>query len=143
MTPLPLNDKQLRVLRYVKKRATPPTTSEVALQTMMSKNGAHLILSALVRKGYLESFLKKDPNRPKIVAERRYSFLTDTPEPQGELFQRKETILYSKKFAKTRVTMPEPFFSDPFNMTGVRDANKDNKRKHKRARNVQTPVASS
>ena len=143
MTPLPLNDKQLRVLKYVKKRSTPPTTSEVAVQTKMSKNGAHLILSALVRKGYLESFLKKDPNRPKIVAERRYSFLTETPEPQGELFQKKEIVLYSKKFAKTRVTIPEPFFSDPFNMTGVRDADKDNKRKHKRARNVQTPVAAS
>ena len=140
MTPLPLNDKHLRVLRYVKKRSTSPTTGEVAVQTKMSKNGAHLILSALVRKGYLESFLQKDPNRPKIVAERRYSFLTDTPEPQGELFQKKETILYSKKFAKTRVTIPEPFFSDPFNITGERDADKDNKRKHKRTRNVQTSV---
>ena len=143
MTPRPLTDKQLKVLKYVKKRVTPPTTTEIALQTSMSKTGAHVILTRLVRYGCLESFLKKDPNRPKIVAERRYSFLTDTPELQGELFQKKETILYSKKFAKTRVTIPEPFFSDPFNITGERDANKDNKRKHKRTRNVQTAVAAS
>ena len=140
MTPQPLTDRQLRVLKYVKKRTTPPTTSEVALQTAMSKNGAHVILTRLVRYGCLESFLKKDPDRPKIAAERRYRFLTDTPKPQEELFQKKETVLYSKKFAKTRVTIPEPFFSDPFNITGVRDANKDNKRKHKRARNVQTSM---
>lgn len=143
MTPQPLTDKQLKVLKYVKKRATPPTTSEVALQTAMSKNGAHIILTRLVRYGCLESFLKKDPNRPKIAAERRYRFLTDTPKPQEELFQNKETILYSKKFAKTRVTIPQPFFSDPFNMTGARDAHQDDKRKHKRTRNVQKTVATS
>ena len=74
MTPQPLTDKQIKVLKYVKKRATPPTTTEVALQTKMSKMGAHVLLTRLVRYGYLERI-----SRLKLVAERRYRFLTDVP----------------------------------------------------------------
>lgn len=143
MTPLPLTDKQLRVLKYVKKRATPSTVREIALQVKLDKNTVYSLMTRLTRLGCVESFLKKDPDRPYITAERHYKFITMEPQKQEKLFQKKEDQMYCRKFSKTRVTMPEPFFSDPFNMTGVRDANKDNKRKHKRTRNVQKTVATA
>ena len=143
MTPQPLTDKQLKVLKYVKKRATPTTVREIALQVKLDKNTVYSLMTRLTRLGCVESFLKKDPDRPYITAERHYKFITMEPQKQDKLFQKKEDQMYCRKFSKTRVTMPEPFFSDPFNMTGVRDANKDNKRKHKRTRNVQKTVATA
>ena len=140
MTPLPLTDKQLKVLKYVKKRATPSTVREIALQVKLDKNTVYSLMTRLTRLGCVESFLKKDPDRPYITAERHYKFITMEPQKQDKLFQKKEDQMFCKKFSKTRITIPEPFFSDPFNMTGARDANKNNKRKHKRARNVQTSV---
>ena len=140
MTPLPLTDKQLKVLKYVKKRATPSTVREIALQVKLDKNTVYSLMTRLTRLGCVESFLKKDPDRPYITAERHYKFITMELQKQDKLFQKKEDQMFCKKFSKTRITIPEPFFSDPFNMTGVRDADKDNKRKHKRARNVQTSV---
>jgi Fe2+ or Zn2+ uptake regulation protein len=143
MTPQPLTDKQLKVLKYVKKRLTPSTVREIALQVKLDKNTVYSLMTRLTRLGCVESFLKKDPDRPYITAERHYKFITMEPTKQEKLFQKNEDQMYCKKFAKARVTIPEPFFSDPFNMTGARDANKDNKRKHKRTRNVQKTVASS
>ena len=143
MTPLPLTDKQLKVLKYVKKRATPSTVREIALQVKLDKNTVYSLMTRLTRLGCVESFLKKDPDRPYITAERHYKFITMESQKQEKLFQKKEDQMFCKKFSKTRITIPEPFFSDPFNMTGERDADKDNKRKHKRARNVQTPVATA
>jgi Fe2+ or Zn2+ uptake regulation protein len=143
MTPQPLTDKQIKVLKYVKKRATPPTVRDIALQTKIDKNTVYAVMTRLARLGCVESFLKKDPNRPYITAERHYKFITMEPTKQKKLFQKKDEPTYFKKFAKARVTIPEPFFSDPFNITGERDANKDNKRKHKRARNVQKTVATA
>jgi Fe2+ or Zn2+ uptake regulation protein len=143
MTPQPLTDKQIKVLKYVKKRATPPTVRDIALQTKLDKSTVYAVMTRLVRWGCVESFLKKDPNRPYITAERHYKFITMEPTKQEKLFQKQEDRLYSKKFAKARVTLPEPFYSDPFNITGERDADKNNKRKHKRTRNVQTAVAAS
>ena len=140
MTPLPLTDKQLKVLKYVKKRATPSTVREIALQVKLDKNTVYSLMTRLTRLGCVESFLKKDPDRPYITAERHYKFISMEPQKQEKLFQKKEDQMFCKKFSKTRITIPEPFFSDPFNMTGVRDADKDNKRKHKRTRNVQTSV---
>ena len=143
MTPLPLTDKQLKVLKYVKKRATPSTVREIALQVKLDKNTVYSLMTRLTRLGCVESFLKKDPDRPYITAERHYKFITMEPQKQEKLFQKKEDQMFCKKFSKTRITIPEPFFSDPFNMTGARDANKNNKRKHKRARNVQKTVATA
>jgi len=143
MTPQPLTDKQLKVLKYVKKRATPSTVREIALQVKLDKNTVYSLMTRLTRLGCVESFLKKDPDRPYITAERHYKFITMEPQKQEKLFQKKEDQMYCKKFSKTRVTIPEPFFSDPFNMTGARDANQNNKRKHKRTRNIQKTVASS
>jgi Fe2+ or Zn2+ uptake regulation protein len=142
MTPHPLTDKQLKVLKYVKKRVTPPTVREIALQVQLDKNTVYAVMTRLSRLGCVESFLMKDPDRPYITAERHYKFITMEPKAK-EVKEKKEDQMYCKKFAKTRVTVPEPFFSDPFNMTGARDANKDNKRKHKRTRNVQKTVATS
>ena len=143
MTRQPLTDKQLKVLKYVKKRVTPPTVREIALQVQLDKNTVYSLMTRLTRLGCVESFLKKDPDRPYITAERHYKFITMEPQKQEKLFQKKEDQMFCKKFSKTRITIPEPFFSDPFNMTGERDANKDNKRKHKRARNVQKAVAAA
>ena len=143
MTPQPLTDKQLKVLKYVKKRLTPSTVREIALQVKLDKNTVYSLMTRLSRLGCVESFLKKDPDRPYITAERHYKFITMEPQKQDKLFQKKEDQMFCKKFSKTRITIPEPFFSDPFNMTGVRDADKDNKRKHKRARNVQKTVATA
>ena len=143
MTPQPLTDKQLKVLKYVKKRSTPSTVREIALQVKLDKNTVYSLMTRLTRLGCVESFLKKDPDRPYITAERHYKFITMEPQKQEKLFQKKEDQMFCKKFSKTRITIPEPFFSDPFNMTGARDANKDNKRKHKRTRNVQKTVATS
>ena len=143
MTPHPLTDKQLKVLKYVKKRATPSTVREIALQVKLDKNTVYSLMTRLTRLGCVESFLKKDPDRPYITAERHYKFITMEPQKQEKLFQKKEDQMFCKKFSKTRITIPEPFFSDPFNMTGERDAYKDNKRKHKRARNVQKAVAAA
>ena len=137
-----LTDKQLKILKYVKKRATPPTVKDIALQTMIDKNTVYAVMTRLTRLGCVESFLKKDPDRPYITAERHYKFITMEPKAK-EVKEKKEDQMYCKKFSKTRVTMPEPFFSDPFNMTGARDANQNNKRKHKRARNVQKTVATA
>jgi DNA-binding MarR family transcriptional regulator len=127
-----LTDKQLKVLKYIKKRVTPPTVRDIALQTMIDKSTVYALMTRLARMGCVESFLKKDPNRPHITAERHYKFVTMTPNAK-EAKEKKEDLMYCKKFAKTRVTVPEPFYSDPFNITGVRDANQNNKRKHKRA----------
>ncbi len=143
MTPQPLTDKQLRVLKYVKKRVTPSTVREIALQVKLDKNTVYSLMTRLTRLGCVESFLKKDPDRPYITAERHYKFISMEPQKQEKLFQKKEDQMFCKKFSKTRITIPEPFFSDPFNMTGERDADKDNKRKHKRARNVQKAVATA
>ena len=140
MTPQPLTAKQIKVLKYVKKRVIPPTVREIALQVQLDKSAVYSLLTRLARVGCVESFLKKDPNRPYITAERHYRFITMEPKAK-EVKEKNEDQMFCKKFSKTRVTMPEPFFSDPFNITGVRDANKDNKRKHKRARNVQKTVA--
>ena len=142
MTPQPLTDKQLKVLKYVKKRVTPPTVREIALQVQLDKNTVYAVMTRLSRLGCVESFLMKDPDRPYIMAERHYKFITMEPKAK-EVKEKNEDQMFCKKFSKTRVTMPEPFFSDPFNITGVRDANKDNKRKHKRARNVQKTVATA
>jgi len=141
MTPLHLTDKQLKVLKYVKKRLTPSTVREIALQVKLDKNTVYSLMTRLTRLGCVESFLQTDPDRPYITAERHYKFITMEPQKQEKLFQKKEDQMFCKKFSKTRITIPEPFFSDPFNMTGERDADKDNKRKHKRARNVQKTVA--
>ena len=143
MIPQPLTAKQIKVLKYVKKRVIPPTVREIALQVQLDKSAVYSLLTRLARAGCVESFLKKDPNRPYITAERHYRFITMEPQKQEKLFQKKEDQMFCKKFSKTRITIPEPFFSDPFNMTGVRDADKDNKRKHKRARNVQKTVATA
>ena len=137
-----LTDKQLKILKYVKKRVTPPTVREIALQTMIDKNTFYAVMTRLTRLGCVESFLKKDPDRPYVTAERHYKFITMEPKAK-EVKEKKEDQMYCKKFAKTRVTIPQPFFSDPFNMTGVRDAHQDNKRKHKRTRNVQKTVAAT
>ena len=137
-----LTDKQLKILKYVKKRATPPTVKDIALQTMIDKNTVYAVMTRLSRLGCVESFLKKDPNRPYITAERHYKFITMEPKAK-EVKEKKEDQMYCKKFTKTRVTVPQPFFSDPFNMTGARDAHQDNKRKHKRTRNVQKTVATA
>ena len=142
MTPHSLTDKQLKVLKYVKKRVTPPTVREIALQVQLDKNTVYAVMIRLSRLGCVQSFLKKDPDRPYITAERHYKFITMEPKAK-EVKEKKEDQMYSKKFAKTRVTVPQPFFSDPFNMTGVRDANQNNKRKHKRTRNVQKTVAAT
>ena len=137
-----LTDKQIKILKYVKKRVTPPTVREIALQTMIDKNTVYAVMTRLTRLGCVESFLKKDPDRPYVTAERHYKFITMEPKAK-EVKEKKEDQMYCKKFAKTRVTIPEPFYSDPFNITGVRDAHQDNKRKHKRARNVQKTVATA
>jgi Fe2+ or Zn2+ uptake regulation protein len=137
-----LTDKQLKILKYIKKRTTPPTVKDIALQTMIDKNTVYAVMTRLSRLGCVESFLKKDPDRPYIMAERHYKFITMEPKAK-EVKEKKEDQMYCKKFAKTRVTVPQPFFSDPFNMTGARDANQDNKRKHKRTRNVQKTVAAA
>jgi Fe2+ or Zn2+ uptake regulation protein len=137
-----LTDKQTRVLKYVKKRTTPPTVRDIALQTKLDKSTVYAVMTRLVRWGCVESFLKKDPNRPYITAERHYKFITMEPTKQEKLFERKEDVMFCKKFAKTRVTIPKPFYSDPFNITGARD-DQDNKRKHKRTRNVQKTMAAA
>ena len=137
-----LTDKQLKILKYVKKRVTPPTVKDIALQTMIDKNTVYAVMTRLTRLGCVESFLKKDPDRPYVTAERHYKFITMEPKAK-EVKEKKEDQMYCKKFSKTRITIPQPFFSDPFNMTGVRDAHQDNKRKHKRTRNVQKTVAAA
>ena len=137
-----LTDKQLKILKYIKKRTTPPTVKDIALQTMIDKNTVYAVMTRLSRLGCVESFLKKDPDRPYIMAERHYKFITMELKTK-EVKEKKEDQMYCKKFAKTRVTVPQPFFSDPFNMTGARDANKDNKRKYKRTRNVQKTMAAT
>jgi len=137
-----LTDKQLKILKYVKKRATPPTVKDIALQTMIDKNTVYAVMTRLTRLGCIESFLKKDPDRPYITAERHYKFITMEPKAK-EVKEKNEDQMYCKKFAKTRVTIPQPFFSDPFNMTGARDANQNNKRKYKRTGNVQKTVAAT
>ena len=119
MTPQPLTDKQLKVLKYVKKRATPPTVREIALQVKLDKNTVYSLMTRLTRLGCVESFLKKDPDRPYITAERHYKFITMEPEVK-QTKAKKESPTYCKKFAKTRVTMPEPFYSDPFNLSNKR-----------------------
>ena len=119
MTPHPLTDKQLKVLKYVKKRVTPPTVREIALQVQLDKNTVYSLMTRLSWLGCVESFLKKDPDRPYITAERHYKFITMDLEVK-ETKTKKENLMYCKKFAKTRVTMPEPFFSDPFNLSNRR-----------------------
>jgi len=136
-----LTDKQLKVLKYIKKRVTPPTVREISLQTMIEKNTCYALMTRLARLGCVESFLKKDPDRPHITAERHYRFITMEPKTK-EVKESKENIMFCKKFAKTRVTIPKPFYSDPFNITGARD-DQDNKRKHKRTRNVQKTMAAA
>ena len=88
-----LTDKQLKILKYVKKRATPPTVKDIALQTMIDKNTVYAVMTRLSRLGCVESFLKKDPDRPYITAERHYKFITMEPKAK-EVKEKKEDQMY-------------------------------------------------
>jgi hypothetical protein len=114
-----LTDYGARAYSYVQLRKTPPSVAEVALHLMTSRQNAHRILTNLVRKGMLKSFMEKPA---KQRHERRYcmpgalpvaaklSPLKDKgpPKPAGR--------------PRTKEKIKEmSFFNDPFNMTKVRD----------------------
>lgn len=113
-----LTDYEAKAFSYVQLRKTPPSVAEVALHLMTSRQNAHRILTSLVRKGVLKSFMQKPA---KQRHERRYcmpgalpvaaklSPLKDKgpPKPAGR--------------PRTKDKVEEmSFFNDPFNLTGVR-----------------------
>ena len=109
-----LTDKQIKVLKYIRKRTTPPTVRDISLQTMIDKSTCYALMKRLARLGCVESFLKKDPDRKYIVAERYYRFITmDVKE-----IKKQPKPPTAQKFAKTRITMPINTYHNPFNLTG-------------------------
>jgi predicted transcriptional regulator len=109
-----LTDKQIKVLKYMKKRTTPPTVRDISLQTMIDKSTCYALMKRLARLGCVESFLQKDKDRPYIVAERYYRFITMEPKE----IKTKPKPPAAQKFAKTRITLPNSVYNNPFNLTG-------------------------
>lgn len=54
-----MTDMQLKILKYVTKRKTPPDAKEVGLQSKVSRAHANRVLLQLVRMGYLKTYLER------------------------------------------------------------------------------------
>jgi hypothetical protein len=115
-----LTDYEAKAFSYVQLRKTPPSVAEVALHLMTSRQNAHRILTSLVRKGALKSFMQKPA---KQRHERRYCM------PDALYIAVKVPPLKDKGPPKpagrprTKDKVEEmSYFNDPFNLTGVRHA---------------------
>ena len=103
-----LTDHEVRALKYIEQRKTPASIKEVALQVMLSRQAAHRVLTQLVRKrrirSYLEFVVAKKPERRYVSLHSEIAARLPPPK------------LRRKPKAST-------FYNDPFNLSGARDAN--------------------
>lgn len=103
-----LTDHEIRALKYVQQRKTPPSIKEVALSIKLSRQITHRVLTQLVRKRQLKSYLQfvmaKKPERRYVWIHAAIAAAIPPPKPR----------------AKPR---KNNFYNDPFNLVGVRDAN--------------------
>ena len=103
-----LTDHEVRVLKYIEQRKTPASIKEVALQALLSRQAAHRVLTQLVRKrqirSYLEFIAAKKPERRYVSIHSEIAATLPPPK-----IRRKPKV--------------NNFYNDPFNLLGVRDAN--------------------
>lgn len=103
-----LTDHEVKVLKYIEQRKTPASIKEVALQALLSRQAAHRVLTQLVRKrqirSYLEFIAAKKPERRYVSIHSEIAATLPPPK-----IRRKPKI--------------NNFYNDPFNLLGVRDAN--------------------
>lgn len=103
-----LTDHEIKALRYIEQRKTPASVKEVALQIMLSRQIAHRVLTQLVRKrrirSYLEFVASKKPERRYVSL--HSDIAAKLPPPK---LRRKPKV--------------SNFYNDPFNLLGARDAN--------------------
>ena len=113
-----LTDYEAKAFSYVQLRKTPPSVAEVALHMMTSRQNAHRILTQLVRKGRLKSFMEKPA---KQRHERRYCMPDAVPVAAKLSPLKDKGPLKPAGRPRTEEKVKEmSFFNDPFNMTGVR-----------------------
>ena len=113
-----LTDYEAKAFSYVQLRKTPPSVAEVALHLMTSRQNAHRILTNLVRKGMLKSFMEKPA---KQRHERRYCMPGALPVAAklSPLKEKEPPKPAGRPRTKDKVEQMS-FFHDPFNITGVR-----------------------
>ena len=103
-----LTDHEIKALRYIEQRKTPASVKEVALQIMLSRQIAHRVLTQLVRKRRIKSYLEfvaaKKPERRYVSIHSEIAATLPPPK-----IRRKPKV--------------NNFYNDPFNLLGVRDAN--------------------
>lgn len=103
-----LTDHEVRVLKYIEQRKTPASIKEVALQALLSRQAAHRVLTQLVRKrqirSYLEFIAAKKPERRYVSIHSEIAATLPPPK-----IRRKPKV--------------SNFYNDPFNLLGARDAN--------------------
>lgn len=103
-----LTDHEIKALRYIEQRKTPASIKEVALQIMLSRQIAHRVLTQLVRKRRIKSYLEfvaaKKPERRYVSLHSEIAARLPPPKPR-------------------RKPQTNNFYNDPFNLTGIRDAN--------------------
>ena len=103
-----LTDHEVKVLKYIEQRKTPASIKEVALQVMLSRQAAHRVLTQLVRKrqirSYLEFIAAKKPERRYVSIHSEIAATLPPPK-----IRRKPKV--------------SNFYNDPFNLLGARDAN--------------------
>ena len=113
-----LTDYEVKAFSYVQLRKTPPSVAEAALHLMTSRQNAHRILTQLVRKGRLKSFMEKPA---KQRHERRYCMPDAVPIAAKLSPLKDKAPLKPAGRPRTEEKVKEmSFFNDPFNMTGVR-----------------------
>jgi len=103
-----LTDHEVRVLKYIEQRKTPASIKEVALQALLSRQAAHRVLTQLVRKrrirSYLEFIAAKKPERRYVSIHSEIAAKLPPPKLR-------------------RKPKASNFYNDPFNLLGARDAN--------------------
>ena len=103
-----LTDHEIKALRYIEQRKTPASIKEVALQIMLSRQIAHRVLTQLVRKRRIKSYLEfvaaKKPERRYVSLHSEIAARLPPPKPR-------------------RKPQASNFYNDPFNLVGIRDAN--------------------
>ena len=103
-----LTDHEVKVLKYIEQRKTPASIKEVALQALLSRQAAHRVLTQLVRKrqirSYLEFIAAKKPERRYVSIHSEIAATLPPPK-----IRRKPKV--------------SNFYNDPFNLLGARDAN--------------------
>jgi len=100
-----LSDCKLKVLKYLSKRKTEATFKDIQLQTRLGSPTVKYAIRSLLNKGYI----KKRAQKINCVTEKFYTFASW--EPVERVITKRPV-----KFTKTRITIENKFFNNPFNV---------------------------